>query len=263
VKSAWQRFLAEPPQCGHAVQVYGDVAELAESVAAFLAAGIEAGEPALVAAGVEHQIVFTNQLADLGWSADQLVRDGLLVTADAQELTNVIVDDGRPQRDTFRRVVGGLLDRAQAAANGQRLRAFGELVDVLVARGLADAALELEGLWNELLAERDVTLLCGYRVDVFDHEQQAALLPGVCRTHSHVLPAHDVDALERAVSHALEDALGPSRKRDVYYIVGDRRRGERIPVAQDALMWVTANLPSVAPAVLARAREHYRVLRSA
>ena len=75
--------------------------------------------------------------------------------------------------------------------------------------------------------------------------------------HTHVRPAHDADGLARAVRLALEEELGRAQAADVYYIVGNRFREERLPIAQRALMWVAANRPDAAERVLAKARARY------
>ena len=82
-------------------------------------------------------------------------------------------------------------------------------------------------------------------------------LPSVCRVHSHVLPAHDDARFRSAVERALVDVLGPSKARDVLYIVGGTLREKRVPVAQDALRWVTANMPAQAERILTLARSLY------
>ena len=53
----------------------------------------------------------------------------------------------------------------------------------------------VEQLWNQLARTRRFSLLCGYELDVFDPQAQAGALQAICRVHSHVLPAHDADAL--------------------------------------------------------------------
>ena len=55
---AWAEFLKAPDEPGHAVQVYAEPDELAESVAAYLAAGFAAGDPAVVVARAEHFELF-------------------------------------------------------------------------------------------------------------------------------------------------------------------------------------------------------------
>ena len=46
--------LRQADACTHGVQIYGDLDDLARSVAAFLSAGFDAGEPGLVVATPEH-----------------------------------------------------------------------------------------------------------------------------------------------------------------------------------------------------------------
>ena len=82
------------------------------------------------------------------------------------------------------------------------------------------------------------------------------MLPGICRTHSHVRPAADLERMQRAVDAAIDEELG-DRAGQLYAMVGDQIRQRRVPAAQLALMWVSANMPMVAERILASARTHY------
>jgi MEDS: MEthanogen/methylotroph, DcmR Sensory domain len=148
------------------------------------------------------------------------------------------------------------MDRLTARFPGRRIRAFGEMVDLLCADGNADGAIDLEALWNGLAAARDFSLLCGYHLDVFDRASQASVLPEICRAHSHVRPADDPERLRFAVDQALEDTLGKDAGK-VYALIGSEIRGSRVPTAQLALMWVSENMPGSAERILASARSHY------
>jgi len=253
VGTTWTQFLRESPSCGHAVQVYRDVSELAESVGEFLAAGLEAGEPGVVIVRPEHRRALAATLGSRGCDR----RDPLLTIVDAEATLALFMDGSTPSPARFEDAVGGLLDRVAERHPGRRIRAFGEMVDVLCERGDAAAAVTLERLWNDLARTRDFSLLCGYRLDVFDRAAQVGLLPDVCRLHSHVLPASDPDRLARAVDAALEDVLGAREAGHVYVVVATHAREGRVPMAQLALMWVSAQMPVLAERVLARAREHY------
>ncbi|MDX6470277.1 MAG: hypothetical protein QOF75_2080, partial [Gaiellaceae bacterium] len=242
---------------GHAAQVYADVGELASSVSAYLAAGFEAGEPGVVVAAPEHLSVFMAGLAAAGWDEARIQSAGLLATADAGETLAFIMDGGdTPSAAKFEAAVGGLLDRFP----GKHVRAFGEMVDLLSRESKVDAAIALEELWNDLGRRRDFALLCGYSLNVFDREAQAGVLPHVCRTHSHMLPALDPARLTRAVDSALEEVLGAPEAGKVYVLVGQQLRSERIPMGQVLLMWVSANMPALAERVLASARARYEAL---
>jgi hypothetical protein len=257
VSDAWTDLLAgaEPPE--HPVQIYSDVGELAGSVAAHLAAGFEAGERALVVATRLHARRFAERLAALGWDEETIERRGLLLRADAHVTLEQVMDGDMPSPTRFDRVIGGLVDEAARPLFGRRVRIFGELVDILCRRGQADAAIALEGLWNRLVRTRNVSLFCGYRLDVFDRATQTGPLPGICATHSHVLPAADPGRLASAVDRALDEVLGPDEAGKVYFLVGRQAREQRVPVAQLLLMWVSANIPVLADRILASARAHY------
>ena len=253
----WSEFLSGREPHGHAAQVYADLGELANSVGAYLAAGFELGEPAVVVATPDHLAVFMARLADAGWDEARIEKAGLLVAADAAETLALIMDGGdMPSTTAFESTVGALLDRFP----GKHVRAFGEMVDLLSQDGLGSAAIALEELWNDFGHKRDFSLLCGYQLNVFDRASQAGLLPDVCRAHSHILPALDPARLTRAVDQALEEVLGAAEAGKVYVIVGQQLRSDRVPMAQVLLMWISANMPALAERVLVSARARYEAL---
>jgi hypothetical protein len=253
----WKNFLDGLEPRGHAAQVYADLGELADSVAEYLASGFEIGEPAAVVATAEHLSVFMARLAARGWDEARIEKAGLLARADAAETLAFIMDGGElPSATAFATVVGELLDRFP----GKHVRAFGEMVDLLSRDGRVEAAIALEDLWNDFGRRRDFSLLCGYHLNVFDRDSQAAVLPHVCRTHSHILPAPDPARLTRAVDQALEEVLGAAEAGKVYVLVGQQLRSDRIPMAQVLLMWVSTNMPLLAERVLASARARYEAL---
>jgi hypothetical protein len=254
--SSWTEFVQDA-HSGHAVQVYADLDELAESVAAYLSAGFEQGEPAVVVATRDHVARFADKLAASGWNERKIQADRLLVLAEADATLAEFMDGDLPSAPAFEETLGGLLDHVAQRFPGVRIRVFGEMVDLLVERGQIDAAVRLEQLWNELARRRSFSLLCGYRLDVFDLATQTGLLPDVCAEHSHFLPAADPERLSRAVDLALDEVLGPVDAGKVYLLVGERIREARVPVAQLVLMWVSANMPGLADRILASARTHY------
>jgi hypothetical protein len=249
----WSEFLSGSAP-GHAVQIYTDLSELAGSVAPYLASGFDLGEPAVVVATPEHLTEFMAELEAAGWDEMRIDRAGLLAVADADETLAAIMDGGdTPSPSAFEHVVGAVFDRFP----GRRVRAFGEMVDLLCRRGQQEAAITLEELWNDLSRRRTFSLLCGYQLDVFDRESQAGTLPHVCRAHSHVLPVPDPARLQRAVDEALEEVLGAAEAGKVYVVVGQEIRADRVPMAQVLLMLVSENMPALAERVLASTRARY------
>lgn len=254
--SPWTDFLHAPTACGHAVQVYADVDELAESVTAYLAAGFDAGAPGLVVATPDHFNRFSARLRSAGHDVRALQAGGLLTVFDAEQTLGVLMGRDGPSPLACEQVLGAAIDSIGKRFPGQQLRAFGEMVDLLHLRGRGEDAVALEELWNDLARTRDFALLCGYRLDVFDVATQRGALPDVCRVHSHVLPAPDPERLAAAVRSALGDVLGGDRAAAVYATAG-AQQPEHVPLAQRALMWISASMPASADRILERARWHY------
>jgi hypothetical protein len=254
---SWSDFLFGAVPRGHGVQVYRETEELADTAAEFFAVGFEQDEPGVLVARREHATLVRDRLRALGWITDGADANARLIVADAAATLAALLEDGRPGAERFNRVIGDLLASAGERADGPPVRVFGEMVDLLVERGDAQAAVELEQLWNDGLRRRNFSLLCAYRLDIFDPAAQATTIPDVCRAHSHVLPAQDPQRLARAVDRALDEVLGSAQAGKVYLLLADEVRAARLPTPQLLLMWVSANMPTLAKRVLAAARRNY------
>ncbi len=257
MRQSWGDFLKGACSGSHGVQVYGDADDLAESVAAYLAAGFERDQPGIVVATPEHLSLFGERLAPRGWTLAEAESAGLLVVADAEEALATILGPKGPDRERFESVARGLLDEAQRGRAGGQVRVFGEMVDLLSRRGRPDAADELEQFWNALALKHRFSLLCGYRIDVFDEREQSERLPHICREHSHVLPARNYPRFARAVDSALRQVLGPNQAATVYVLVSREPGNDQVPLAQSILMWVSEHLPLQSSQILATAKLHY------
>lgn len=257
MKRSWQRFLHASLAAEHAVQLYADETELVEPVGAYLAAGFDLSEPAIVITTPEHRALFAERLAACGWEEAELLERGLLVPRDADETLEAVLLGGKPSPERFEQAVGTLIDEVAARFPGRQVRAFGEMVDILCARGDPQSAAELEDLWNRLAERRRFSLLCAYRIDLFDADAQLTLLPQICGAHTHVQPGGDVPRLGRAVGAALEEELGPDAATVYAQMPASIGRSTLLPAAERALMWVSANLPGRADRILASARARY------
>jgi hypothetical protein len=242
-------------QCDHLVQVYREPVDLAEAVAAFFGAGFEAGEPAVAVVTAANWPVVSERLEKRGWRVAELQAQGVLHVRDADETLAAISDERGLVQRKFNDVVGSLIDVAAGGDTRRPVRAFGEMVDILVRRGDRTQADTLEDFWNELGEKKNFALLCGYKVDIFDLHAQISLLPQVYRTHTHVLPGADADRVELAVGRALADVLGEDDAQKVY--AQARRNDKSVPLSHLALLWVSAHMPRTAEEVLAAARLHF------
>jgi hypothetical protein len=254
---SWKTFIENASPAEHAVQVYTELDELAVSVGSFLDAGLRAGAPAVVIATPEHWEAFRAEIERRGPSVDDLRARGLLTCLDADETLALFMEDDVPVAERFEEAVGGVLDEVASRFPAQTVRAFGEMVDLLLQRGNQDAAIALEDLWNRLLETRSCALLCAYELDLFDLDAQTSVLPEIVRTHSHPRPVADPARLASAVHDALSETVGPDAAASIYLEVAEAVPRTALPRAQAVLMWLTRHQPTTARHVLQGARVRY------
>jgi hypothetical protein len=254
---SWSTFLESAPPAGHAVQVYAELDELAVSVGTFLHAGFRCGEPAIVIAAAGHLQAFRDDLARRDVDVDGLQAQGLLTCRDADETLATFMDGEVPSARRFEETVGALLDEVARRFPGQTVRAFGEMVDLLLQRGQQAAAIALEDLWNRALESRRCALLCAYELDVFDLDAQTSALPEIIRTHTHSRPVPDTARLAAAVHETLTDVLGSDATARIYLRVAEEVPRTAHPRAQAVLMWLSRHEPPTARRILQAVRARY------
>jgi hypothetical protein len=101
-------------------------------------------------------------------------------------LMNFFMVDGSPDPELFRRGVKALIDRArrhESTGRKQEIRLFGEMVSLLWPANYV-AAERLEALWNEVIAEYSIPLLCGYSMG---GPGQGQLPESLMKVHSHAI----------------------------------------------------------------------------
>ena len=170
----------------HSVHFYNESAGLVSLLCGVVSSSLKRGDSVLIVPTREHRIQLVRELRNSGVDLRSPARAGRYTMIDAEELLATFMRGDVPDRYLFRRSVGGFVHEALEAArsNPKRLTAFGEMVAVLWSQGKKAAALRLESLWNELLCDREVFLLCAYpRSGVMSESDETA----VCNTHSHLL----------------------------------------------------------------------------
>ena len=239
------------PHLHHAVQFYEDEDFLVGRIADFLADGMRAGEPCIVIATAEHNRRVAERLLDSGLDA------GTVLFLDARSTMERFLDRGMPDARKFQRVVGGTIRKL--AAGGAKVRAYGEMVDLLWRDGEPDAALRLEDLWNRLGQRQTFSLLCAYPMGNFYKESDPARFETICRQHSLVHPTEqlaDAEGDERDRRIALLEQRAAAFQAEILHrkelearlseaLAARRRSDERLKDfvnnATTALHWVQAD----------------------
>jgi hypothetical protein len=101
---------------------------------------------------------------------------------DADQVLNCFMVDELPDTGRFEDTMNPIIDRL-AGSRKRMVRAYGEMVDVLWRNDQEAAAVSLEILWNQLIARRKCSLLCGYSLEAVDKGDG---YNRICDQHSHV-----------------------------------------------------------------------------
>src|SRR5687768_6749593 len=173
---------AEPPVSSseHHLQLFDSSKSLADTVSAFLIGGLQRNENAIVVATPEHRELLTRRLDEAGWNVRKLIAANRLFMADAAQTLDKFMRQDTPSPIAFDEVIGTTVGRIAA---GKRVWIYGEMVDVLAARGNYRGAQLLEDLWNLLGQRERFSLFCGYASAHFGDPRTAASMRSICDSH--------------------------------------------------------------------------------
>jgi hypothetical protein len=169
----------------HVVSFYEDDHHLASELTRFVADGLTAGDAVLIVATARHRRLLAEGLASVEIDTAAASADGRFACHDARQTLGRFMVEGRPDRDRFTSVIGGLVDRS--ARSGSGVRAFGEMVAVLWDDGDVTSAIELESLWNELGQTRTFSLSCAYPLASLLDTGDLTAASQVCDCHSGIV----------------------------------------------------------------------------
>jgi hypothetical protein len=253
----WKAPLRTPQPCDHLIQLYTDPARLTAVATSFLGSGLAGGEAAVIIATPGHAELFTRALASQGFDVPRLLGWRQLEVLDAERCLGRFMVDGMPDGAAFASLITATLDTVRAGGYA-KIRLYGEMVNVLWNQNL-EATHRLETLWNELLADQQVSLLCAYHIDAFDHHAYRGALHRISRSHSCLIPDDDDERFDQAVAQAFTDVFGVrgDAERLRQLLVSRLGAAPVMPPAQAALFALQDLPASVGEAVLDRARHHY------
>jgi len=174
----------------HAVHFFSSEGFLIDSLGRFVGAALEAGDSSFVFATRAHLDGLAEQLKKTGVDTDKAIRKGRYLTFDAVQALGQLTVAGKLDKTRFDDFVSRVVLPLKAAAESkaQRVAGCGEIVALLWAEGKAEAAIELEHLWNELAKQGSFSFRCFYPVASFSDPGQSELFMRLCSEHASVIP---------------------------------------------------------------------------
>jgi hypothetical protein len=179
-------FWAEMSPCEHVVQIYGDDRVFLDGLEGFVGNGLRQGEGAIVIATVTHLHGIEKRMRQNGVDVDRARAENRYVPRLAEEVLEEFMVRDWPDEALFLQSMEALIRLARGPAD-RKVRAFGEMVAILWARGNHAATIHLELLWTKVLQAEKFPLFCAYPRDTFSKNATESIVE-ICRIHSRVAP---------------------------------------------------------------------------
>jgi hypothetical protein len=177
-------FWGEIAPCEHIAQFYEHEGVLLDSLERFVHAGVAGNESAIVIATRQHLRALDDRLNATGVNVTMIRLLNQYITVDADEALDQFMINKWPDDTLFFKFVTGLIERA--SADGRRVRAFGEMVALLWARGDVAATIRLEYLWNKVCKTPEFSLFCAYPKAGITEDTSTSMAE-ICAAHSRIV----------------------------------------------------------------------------
>jgi hypothetical protein len=184
VPSKHSVFWGEIAPCEHIAQFYENEGVLLDSLERFVRAGIMENESAIVIATRQHLRALDDRLNATGVNVAMIRLLDHYITVDADEALDQFMVNKWPDEELFFKLVTSLIERS--SGDGRRVRAFGEMVALLWARGDVAATIRLEYLWNKVCKKPDFSLFCAYPKAGIT-EDTSTSMADICAAHSRIV----------------------------------------------------------------------------
>ncbi len=230
---------------------------MVDNVCRYFADGLTRGEAIAAVATQAHCAAFAQGLRERGIDLNAAEAENRAVFLDAAATLASLLQDGVPDAALFDHVIGGVVRRI---GDEGRLptRAYGEMVGLLWLEKKTAEAIQLEELWNRYLERANLTLMCGYPIDVMGGDFRMDGIDAVLCAHTHLLPSGEESRFEAALRQALGDIFGSKVEGLDQLMRGDMRAAcAQMPNPEAVILWLRRNLPDSVDDVMARARNYY------
>jgi hypothetical protein len=183
-QTSTQVFWGEIAPCEHVVQIYEDDDQFIELLNGYTGSGITAGDCVIVIATANHLASLRDRLTSSGFDVDEIMASDRYVPLDAEAVLSRFMVNDWPDETLFNDVIRNLIGRAKNRR--RKVRAFGEMVALLWAKGQVGATVRLEQLWNKFCENEAFALFCAYPQSGFTQDA-AESVTHICGAHSKMI----------------------------------------------------------------------------
>lgn len=188
-----QDFWGEVAPDDHLVQIYENDNHFLNTLEGFAGSAIISGDSVVVIATQTHLDQLYERLLQHSFDMESLIQSNRYIPLEAHETLSQFMVDGMPDEDLFNQCITRVLQHAKT--NGNKVRAFGEMVAILWEQGNAEATVKLETLWHKLHAADLFSLFCAYPKSGFADSGNESLYK-ICQAHSKIIDGQNRPSTE-------------------------------------------------------------------
>jgi CheY-like chemotaxis protein len=177
----------------HEAHFYSDEASFLAGFTRFIETALAAGKAVIVVASESHLEALLQRLQSAGSDITAAIKQGRYIASDVDETFSKFMVNDLPEPVRFFKAAHECIAEAALTVGGERLRvaACGEGTATLWAQGKADAAIQLERLWDDIAKTYELDILCGYLLRPSQGEQETDTYGKIGAAHSAiVIPPH-------------------------------------------------------------------------
>jgi DNA-binding NarL/FixJ family response regulator len=172
----------------HEAVFYSDDAAFVVGFTRFIEVALRAGNAVIVLATESHRKSFLQRLQEHGVQVAPAIEQGRYVSLDVADALSTFMVNDLPDPARCLEVARDLVMESAKAAQEKApcVAVCGECAPTLWAQGKADAAIQVEHLWDQIARTHEVYILCGYVLSNFQREQESHIFERICADHSAV-----------------------------------------------------------------------------
>lgn len=175
----------------HEVAFYGDDGSLVRGFSHFIEDALRDGNAVIVLARESHREPLLQTLRENGLDMSAAIEDRRYIPFDVVEVLGTLFVGNTPDPERFRKVAGDIIAAAKAGRGLSRVALCGECAPTLLSQGKAEAAIQLENLWDDTIKRYDTDTLCGYLSNDFRGAENSRVFDRICAEHTAVVQTDD------------------------------------------------------------------------
>ena len=170
----------------HELASYRSDSSFIDGFTTFIETALDKGNPAIVIATESHRTRILEELRTRTWDLASTIQKGLYISFDVNDALSEIMVNDWPDATRLAQWADNVIRAARTASTGQsrRISICGECAPILLGQGKADAAIQLERLWDIVAEIHEVDILCGYSCVPLRRAENSPIFESIRAAHS-------------------------------------------------------------------------------